>query len=345
MNDQLVNAAVVGSGAYPDDGDATVSRRSLLVAALGVAGARAHAQPSNYPERPIRLVLGFPPGGATDNSARLVALKMAAVLGQPIVVENRPGASGNIAAEHVSRSTADGYTLFYTTSTIHGINPNVYAKLPYDPVADFEPVLYVSRTVLVLLVRNDLGATSVNELIALARSRPGALSYASAGLGSTQHLAGALFCRQAGIDALHVPYKGSSPALTDLMSGQVDFMIDTVSASLPFVQGGKLRGLAVSALERSPALPQLPTIDASGVGGYQVAAWGGFLVPKGTPAAIVRKLNAAGNEAIRSPDVVQRTTETGGELQGGTPEQFGIWIRQELARWKLAVAAAGVTQQ
>jgi tripartite-type tricarboxylate transporter receptor subunit TctC len=270
---------------------------------------------------------------------------MAEGLGQPIVVENRPGASGNIAAEAVARSSPDGYTLFYTTSTIHGINPNVFARLPYDPVADFEPVLFVSRTLMVLLVRNDLGVTSTRELIQLARSKPGKLTYASAGLGSTQHLAGALFCSKAGIDALHVPYKGSSQALTDLMSGQVDFMIDTLSASLPFVRGGKMRGLAVSGLERSSVLADLPTIAAEGVPGYNVAAWGGFLVPKGTPASIVRALNVAGNNAIRSQEVASRAAATGSELKGGTPKEFGEFIRQELAIWKLAVAAAGVPKQ
>lgn len=320
-------------------------RRLLLLAALGAVPALAVARGSEFPQRPIRLVLGFPPGGATDNSARLVAQKMAGVLGQPIVVENRPGASGNIAAEAVARSVPDGYTLFYTTSTIHGINPNVFAKLPYDPVADFEPVLNVSRTLMVLVVRSDLGVTSTRELIQLARSKPGKLTYASAGLGSTQHLAGALFCSKADIGALHVPYKGSSQALTDLMSGQVDFMIDTLSASLPFVRGGRLRGLAVSGLERSPVLPELPTIDAGGVPGYNVAAWGGFLVPKDTPASIIRTLNAAGNEAIRSPEVVARAAATGSELKGGTPKEFGDFIRQELATWKLAVAAAGVPKQ
>ena len=324
---------------------APMSRRALLLAAACGLPGLAGAQASGYPQRPVRLVLGFPPGGATDNSARVVAQKMAEFLRQPIVVENKPGASGNIAAEAVARSAPDGYTLFYTTSTIHGINPNVFAKLPYDPVEDFEPVLYVSRTLLVLLTRNDLGAGSTGELIRLAKSRPGTLSYASAGPGSTQHLAGALFCRQAGIDALHVPYKGSSPALTDLMSGQVDFMIDTISASATFIRAGRLRALAVSGLDRSPALPQLPTIDAEGVKGYNVAAWGGFLVPKGTPAPIVQALNSAGNQALRSQEVVSRAAETGSELQGGTPEEFGKFIRRELASWKLAVAAAGVPKQ
>ena len=322
-----------------------LSRRSLLLAALGSVPAMALARESEFPQRPIRLVLGFPPGGATDNSARLVAQKMTEFLGQPIVVENRPGASGNIAAEAVARSAPDGYTLFYTTSTIHGINPNVFAKLPYDPVKDFEPVLFVSRTLMVLLVRNDLGVTSTRELIQLAKSKPGKLTYASAGLGSTQHLAGALFCSKAGIDALHVPYKGSSQALTDLMSGQVDFVIDTLSASLPFVRGGKLRALAVSGLERSSVLKDLPTIDGEGVPGYNVAAWGGFLVPKGTPASIIRTFNAAGNQAIQSPEVVSRAGATGSELKGGTPKEFGDFIRQELATWKLAVAAAGVPKQ
>lgn len=330
-------------------GEMSIARRGLLTGlttlALGSIGASAAAQPAGYPQRPLRLVLGFPPGGATDQSARMVALKMAEFLGQPIVVENRPGASGNIAAEHVARSAPDGYTLFYTTSTVHGINPNVYARLPYDPVADFAPVLYVSRTMLALLVRNDLGVQSVPDLVALARSRPARLGYASAGLGSTQHLAAALFCRQAGIDALHVPYKGSAPALTDLMSGQVDFMIDTLSASLPFIRAGKLRALAVSGLERSPLLPDLPTLDAAGVKGYEVAAWGGFVVPRGTPASAVHALNAAGNAAIDSAEIRSRAAQTGSELQGGTPERFGVWIAQELARWKLALAAVGDIKQ
>ncbi|WP_265659504.1 Bug family tripartite tricarboxylate transporter substrate binding protein [Verminephrobacter eiseniae] len=345
MMNRFTNCAPSSSVASEICTASPLSRRALLLAAVGCVPALAGAQGREFPQRPIRLVLGFPPGGATDNSARLVAQKMAEGLGQPIVVENRPGASGNIAAEAVARSAPDGYTLFYTTSTIHGINPNVFAKLPYDPVADFEPVLFVSRTLMVLLVRSDLGVTSTRELIQLAKSKPGKLTYASAGLGSTQHLAGALFCSKTGVDALHVPYKGSSQALTDLMSGQVDFMIDTLSASLSFIRGGKLRGLATSGLERSPVLPDLPTIDAGGVPGYNVAAWGGFLVPKGTPASIIRALNAAGNQAIRSQEVASRAAATGSELKGGTPNEFGDFIRHELATWKLAVAAAGVPKQ
>jgi tripartite-type tricarboxylate transporter receptor subunit TctC len=315
------------------------------MAAMASVPAMALAQGGDYPQRPIKLILGFPPGGATDTSARLMAQKMSEVLKQPIVVDNRPGASGNIAADAVARSAPDGYTLFYTTSTIHGINPNVFAKLPYDPVGDFAPVMYASRTIMVLVVRNDLGVSSTRELIQMAKSKPGKLTYASAGPGSTGHLAAALFCNKAGIDALHVPYKGSSPALTDLMSGQVDFTIDTLAATLPFIQAGKMRGLAVSGLERSPVLPDLPTIDASGVPGFNVAAWGGFLVPKGTPATIIQALNDAGNQAIRSPDVIARTTATGSEVKGGTAKEFGDFIRQELATWKLAVAAAGVPKQ
>ena len=324
---------------------AGISRRSLLLAGLGSIPLIATARETRFPQRPMRLILGFPPGGATDNSSRLIAQKMAPVLQQPIIVENRPGASGSIAAAAVARSAPDGYTLFYTTSTISGINPNVYAKLPYDPVADFDPVLYVSRTLLVLLVRNGLDVKSARDLIQLAQSKPGKLSYASAGIGSTQHLAGALFCADTGIKALHVPYKGSAPALTDLMSGQVDFMIDTLPAALPFIRGDKLRGLAVSGLQRSSVLPTLPTLDAEGVKGYNVAAWGGLVVPKGTPAAVIETLNTAGNEAIHSPEVAAFAATNGNELVGGTPQEFGAFIRHELAAWKLAVAAAGVPKQ
>jgi len=322
------------------------ARRHLLVAGgVALLSTSIWARAASYPERPIRLVLGFPPGGATDNSARLVAMKMAEFLGQSIVIDNRPGASGIIAAEHVALSPPDGYTLFYTTSTIHGINPSVHARLPYDPIADFVPVAYMSKTPLFLLVGNQLGVNSVNDLIELAKSRAGELNYASAGLGSTQHLAGALFCRQAGIDAVHVPYKGSAPALTELMSGQVHFMIDTVSASIGYVQGQKLRALAISSLEPSPFFPDVPTIHSAGVPDYQVAAWGGFMVPKGTPPAVVQRLNDAANAAARDPEIIQRTRETGSELQGGTPERFGAWIQEELARWKIAVATAGVEAQ
>lgn len=336
----------------PTSSGTRLSRRLLLRSASGVGMALtfpmmrcAQAQEAPYPQRPIRLILGFPPGGATDNSARLVAAKMAESLRQPIVVENRPGASGNIAADAVARSPADGYTLFYTTSTIHGINPNVYAKLPYDPVADFDPVMFVSRTPMLLLTSPSLGANTTRELIELARKQPGKLSYGSAGLGSTQHLAAALFCKQAGIEALHVPYKGSSPALTDLMSGQIDFMIDTTSASLPFVRSKRLRALAITDTKRSAALPELPTIDEDGVKGYHVAAWGGFVVPKGCPPEIIRALNAAGNVAIRAPEVAKLSADSGGALIGGTPDDFGQFIRQELATWKQAVASAGVPKQ
>lgn len=323
-------------------------RRRLLVAGLaGVAASmsRPAFADAGYPTRPVRLVLGFPPGGATDNGARLIAQKMADILGQPIVVENRPGASGKIAAEHVARSAPDGYTLFYTTSTIHGINPNVYASLPYDPVADFDPVMHVSQAAMALLVRADGGPASVKAFIDEARAKPGKLNYASAGPGSTQHLAAALFCHQAGIEALHVPYKGSSPGLTDLSAGHVDFSIDTLSASLPFIRSGKLRALGVASLERSSALPDVPTIDTSGLKGYQVAAWGGFVVPARTPRPIIDKLNAAANAAIKLPEIADRMRETGGEPQGGSPERFGEWIRQELAHWKAAVKAAGVEAQ
>lgn len=325
---------------------ARISRRSLLLSALASVPVLAVGQnTAPFPQRPIRLILGFPPGGATDNSARLVAEKMAGILGQPIVVENRPGASGNIAAAAVARSAPDGYTLFYTTSTISGINPHVFAKLSYDPFGDFEPVMNVSRTYMVLLVRKELKIDSTKALIDLAKSKPDKLTYASAGIGSTQHLAGALFCAKTGVRALHVPYKGSAPALTDLMSGQVDFMIDTVSASLSYLQSGKLKGLAISRHLTSSGLENIPTFVEQGVSDYHIAAWGGFLVPNGTPVSIIEKLNAAGNKAIHSADVVAFAGKNGSQLQGGTPAAFGQFIKQESVTWKEAVSTAGVPKQ
>jgi tripartite-type tricarboxylate transporter receptor subunit TctC len=326
------------------DPASSLNRRTLLAALLGSAFATARAE-EVYPARPIRLILGFAPGGSTDLSARLLGMKMATILGQPVVVENHAGASGNIAASMVARSAPDGYTLMYTTSTIHGINPNVFAHLPYDPIKDFEPVVHVTRSTFVLLTRQDLGANSVRELIAVAKAKPGALTYASVGPGSTQHLAGAMFAKEAGIELLHVPYKGSAPALTDLMSGQVDMMFDNVSSSLPYIKSGKLRALAVAALKPTDVLPGVPTADASGVPGFQVVSWGGFVVPAKTPTAIVQKLNAAANEAMKSPEVIQRMHDNSVELQGGSPEDFARFIHSELEFWKKAVAAAGVTAQ
>uniref|UniRef100_UPI003F499559 Bug family tripartite tricarboxylate transporter substrate binding protein n=1 Tax=Cupriavidus yeoncheonensis TaxID=1462994 RepID=UPI003F499559 len=301
-----------------------------------------------WPTRPIRLVVGFPPGGSTDVSARLLAVKMGKILGQPIVVENRAGASGIIAAEMVARSPADGYTLMYTTSTVHGINPNVFARLQYDPLKDFAPIVHVTLSSFVLLATNDLPVRNVGDLVAMAKRKPNGISYASAGPGSTQDLAAALFAARTGTQMLHVPYKGSSPAVNDLMAGQVQVIFDNISTSLPLIRAGKLRALGVAATKPAESLPGVPTLGASGIPelrNFAVTAWGGLVAPAGTPRPLINKLNAAANQAMHSTDLIQRMRENSVELQGGSPEAFDAFIRRELTFWKEAVAAAGVAQR
>lgn len=309
----------------------------IVVAALA---ASASAQTA-YPAKPIQLVVPFAPGGATDIVARLVGQKLAERLGRPVVVDNRPGAGGNLGAAIVAKAPADGHVLFLGTIATHAINQSLYARLGYDPVRDFAPVSLLTSVPLVLVVPADLPARSVKDLVALAKARPGALNYASPGAGTALHLAGELFKSLAGVDVVHVPYKGSAPAITDLLGGRVSLMFDTTLSALPHVKAGKLRALAVTTARRSAALPELPTVAESGLPGFDVSAWNGILVPAGTPREIVARLATEVAAIMKLADVRERLAGQGAEAIGSTSEEFAAHIAAETAKWAKVVRASG----
>jgi tripartite-type tricarboxylate transporter receptor subunit TctC len=309
----------------------------IVVAALA---ASASAQTA-YPAKPIQLVVPFAPGGATDIVARLVGQKLAERLGRPVVVDNRPGAGGNVGAAIVAKAPADGHVLFLGTIATHAINQSLYARLGHDPVRDFAPVSLLTSVPLVLVVPADLPARSVKDLVALAKARPGALNYASPGAGTALHLAGELFKSLAGVDVMHVPYKGSAPAITDLLGGRVSLMFDTTLSALPHVKAGKLRALGVTTARRSAALPELPTVAESGLPGFDVSAWNGILVPAGTPREIVARLATEVAAIMKLADVRERLAGQGAEAIGSTPEEFAAHIAAETAKWAKVVRASG----
>ncbi len=318
-------------------------RLSRLLAALLVAGAAATAQAQTYPSKPIRMIVPFPPGGTTDILARAIGAELTKAWGQPVVIENRPGAGGNIGSEAVAKSPGDGYTLLMGTVGTHGINPSLYKKMPYDAVKDFAPVTLVALVPNILVVHPSVPAKSVAELIALAKKQPGKLTYASSGNGTSIHLSGALFESLTGVQMVHVPYKGSAPAVTDLLGGQVNMMFDNMPSALPHVKAGKLRPLGVTSAKRSPAVPDVPTIAEAGVKGYEASSWFGVLAPAGTPKDIVAKLNAEIAKSLGTPEMKEKLSSQGAEPVGNTPEQFGAFIRAEIDKWAKVVKASGAT--
>ncbi|SHH92888.1 Bug family tripartite tricarboxylate transporter substrate binding protein [Pollutimonas bauzanensis] len=308
--------------------------------------APSSAQDGGYPTRPIRLIVGFSAGGATDVSARLFAKKMGDVLGQPVIVETKLGAAGTISADYVARSPADGYTLLYTTSSIHAISPHLYTDLKWDPVKDFAPIALAAKYPQVLLVNNDLPVKTLSELVALMKKNPNKYSYASAGVGGTQHMAGAILAARAHVDAVHVPYKGMSAAYPDLIAGRVQIMFDNSPSAIPFVNDRRVRALAVSSAERVSNLPDVPTIKESGFPDFDINGWSGFVAPAGTPQAIIDKLNMAVIKSSQSPEVQQWLTENGSPTNlSGTPAEFATFLKDELAFWKGAVELSGAKQQ
>jgi tripartite-type tricarboxylate transporter receptor subunit TctC len=307
--------------------------------------ACVHVSAAAYPDHPIRLIVPFTPGGGNDTVARLVSHGLAAELGQPMVVDNRAGAGGIVGAEAAARAPADGYTLFLGGVGSHAINPNLHEHLPYDPITDFAPISLIASAPLILVVHPSVPAHSVQELVALARAQPGRLNYASNGNGSSSHLAAVMFASLAGVDMVHVPYKGLGPALTDLLSGQVQLMFSSVVAIVPHVKAGKLRALAVSSTERLSLLPDLPTVAEAGVPGYQASSWYGILAPAGTPAEIVRRLNAALVKVIAQPDVRAALAKEGADPVGNSPEAFGAFIQAEKQRLGNLIRQAKVPMQ
>ena len=313
-----------------------------LFFAIAVIAFAAHAAAQEYPSKPIRFIVPFPPGGGNDTMARTVGHKLTAALGQQIVIDNRAGAGGIIGAETAARSAPDGYTLFLGGVGSHGINPNLHARLGYDPVTDFAPISLIASAPLILVVHPSVPAKSVKELIQLAQAKPGQLNFASNGKGGSSHLAAEMFKMMTTTDMVHVPYKGLSPALTDLLSGQVQLMFSSTVAILPQVRAGKLRPLAMTGARRSPAMPDVPTIAESGVPGYETASWYGVLAPAGTPRAIVERLNRQIVKITHAPDVRERLATEGADPVGSSPEEFAAHIKRELARWAKVIKQAGI---
>jgi tripartite-type tricarboxylate transporter receptor subunit TctC len=296
----------------------------------------------NYPNRPIQLVVTVPPGGAADFVGRLIAAKLADALGQSVVITNRGGAGGTTAAAAVAKSDPDGYTLLLNTIATHGIGPHIYTNLPYDPVKDFSPVILIAKLPLIMAVNADVPAQSVKDLIAQAKARPGELSFCSAGTGGAPHLAGELFKSLTGTELLHVPYRGSGPAVVDLVAGRITMMFDATPSLLPFITAGKLRALAAASPQRHRLLPDVPSFAELGYPGMDIALWYGVAAPGGTPAPIVQRLNAELIKILSTPDIRKSLTEQGADVQGGTPEEFVAFMRNESARWGTVVKRAGI---
>lgn len=308
---------------------------SLIWLAAGPAAAQ------NYPTKPIRLVVPFTPGGSTDILARLIGQKLYESFGQQVIIDNRPGAGGNIGVDLVAKSVPDGYTLVMGHIGTFAVNPTLYTRLPYDPIKDFQPITLLAKIPNMLAVNPSLPAKSVKELIAMAKAKPGALNYGSGGNGSAAHLATEYFKLLAKVEIVHIPYRGTAPAVTDLIGGQISMMITGVPPLLQQVKAGKLRGIAVATAQRLPLLPELPTIAETGVPGYEATQWYGILVPAKTPPAVVAKLNAEIVKALQRPEVKERLAADAAEPVGNRPEEFGAYIKAEIARWAPVVKASG----
>ena len=305
-----------------------------------VLTAPANAQ--SYPTKPVRVVVPYPPGGPTDIVARVLFQQVSEATGQQFLVDNRAGAGGNIGAEIVAKSPADGYTLLIGT-TAHAINMSLFKNLSYDVQKDFAPVSLLTQGPLVLVAHPQFPANSIKEVIELAKSKSGGLNFASSGNGQSTHLSAELFNTMAGIKMSHVPYKGSAPALTDVMSGQVDVMFDTTLSAMPFVKAGKLKALGLTSPVRSPAAPDVPTIAESGLPGYEVFAWNGVFVPTGTPKAVVQQLNDQIRRAMLLPQVKDKFSAQGFAASWNSPENFGVFVKNEVDKWMRTVKASGAT--
>ncbi|HZN22671.1 MAG TPA: tripartite tricarboxylate transporter substrate binding protein [Burkholderiales bacterium] len=314
----------------------------IAVAALLAACASTAAVAQTYPLKTIRWIVPFPPGGGNDTIARLVAQKLTASIGQQVIVDNRPGAGGTIGAEAAAKSPGDGYTLFLAGVATHGINPNLRKKLPYDAIKDFHAVSLIASAPLLVVVHPSLPARSVKDLIALAKARPGQINYASNGAGGSSHLAVELFDMMTGVRMTHIPYKGLTPALTDLLSGEVQVMFSSAVAMLPQVKAGRLRAIAMTGSKRSAAIPNIPTVAESGVPGYETGSWYGVVVPTGTPKAAVDRLSREIQTIVKSQDITSKLNEEAVIPVGSTPEAFDKHIRAELARWAKVIKAAKI---
>jgi tripartite-type tricarboxylate transporter receptor subunit TctC len=306
---------------------------------LLAAAAGAWAQGA-YPQQPIKLMVPWPPGGGVDTTARMLSEPLAQRLGQPIVIDNRGGAGGNIGTEVAARMKADGYNLLMGSISPNAVNLHLYGRLGFDPLKDFTPIVYVSSVPNILVVPANSPFKTVKDVVDFAKANPGKLNYASGGVGSSQHLAAVQFMQVAKVDLLHVPYKGTAPAEADVVAGHVSLMLDTTTC-LPFIAGGKMRALAVASKKRNPALPNVPTFDEAGLPGIYASSWYGLMAPAGLPRPILDKLNAEANAVLRSPDFQKRMVDFGAEIGGGTPEDFGNFIASEIKRYESIVKASG----
>jgi tripartite-type tricarboxylate transporter receptor subunit TctC len=319
-----------------------ITRLRTALAALTFAVTLAPALAQNWPAKPIRMIVPFPPSGGTDIVARTVAPHLSAAIGQQIVIDNRPGAGGTIGTEMAARTAADGYTLLMATTSTHAVAPNLNPKLAYDAVKDFAPVVNVNSGPLILVVTAGLPVRSVKELIAYARANPGRVTFSSSGAGTVYHLTGEMFRTMAGVEIVHIPYKGSAQAFPDLITGQVSMMFDATTSVMPHVKSGKLRTLAITSARRSPVIPDLPTVMEAGVPGFESEIWIGLFAPAGTPREIVARLNAETNKVLARGDVREAFSLQGTDPVGGTSEQFAAQIRADLARWGKVIRDAGV---
>ncbi|TCT08937.1 tripartite tricarboxylate transporter substrate binding protein [Paralcaligenes ureilyticus] len=306
---------------------------------IGACGSSAYAA---YPDRPIRLVVGFAPGGANDIIGRLIAKELTTDLGVSVVVENKPGASSNIGTAFVAHSAADGYTLFLA-SLNNAINQSLYHNLPFNFVSDFSPVALIATMPNILVVNSASPYHSVKELVAYGKAHPGRLTFASSGTGTSLHLAGELFKIQAGIKIVHIPYKGSALAMTDLLGGRVDLMFDNLISSISNIKSGKLRALAIASPQRSPSLPDIPTMAESGYPKFDVSSWFGVLAPRNTPPDIIQKINASVGKALKNPEMTKKLEQLGATPQAMTPQAFGDFIKSQVDKWGTVIRAAGVT--
>ncbi len=311
----------------------------IMTITIGIACATL-AQAQTWPAKPIRMILAFPPGGPTDIVSRVLAQKLGEQLGQQVLVDNKPGAGGNIGAELASKAPNDGYTIFYNTSAIV-INPALYGKASYDTLKDFVPVVLTAAIPMVLVLNPTVPAKNMKEFVDLVKSKPGQFNYSSSGSGTITHLASAMLSAQMGLSTQHVPYKGSAPGLVDLAAGQTQFMTDTINTALPYIKDGRLRAIAVTSARRSQVLPELPTFNESGLHGFDAAAWQGVVVPAGTPSEIVTRLNAEINKAMQDAGVRARLAGQGADVLGSTPAEYAAYIRAEMPRWAKAIRESG----
>jgi len=312
--------------------------RSGLAAALLICAASVHAQ--SYPVQPVKLIVPWPPGGGVDTSARIISQPLSERLGQSIVIENRGGAGGNIGTEMAAKARPDGYTLLMGSSSPNAINIHIYPKLPFDPLKDFTPIVYVTAVPNILVVPGDSPHGNALDLIAHIKANPGTVNYGSAGVGSSQHLAASMLITSLGIKIVHVPYKGTGPAEMDLIAGHIAMMLDT-TACLPFVASGRMKALAVASKARNPALPNVPTFDELGIAGVYSSAWYGIMAPAGIPQEVTTRINAEVNAILKTPEMIKRLAAFGGEPGGGSPSDFGRFIQSELTRYADIVKASG----